>query len=858
MAQQRKENHNVRSKVIIVFLLGCMAIIGAWITSRNAFEQVLFSVDNISKPNEKLILVSHLSRQIMQLDQLQRTQAFHTKSNALSSFEKESKLVALRLDTLKNMYAYDPNQVKRIDSIKTILREREKLFKSYIRVRDRLVDNDEFTEQLQSIGNLVQDQAENVEERVVTTEKRNQTTTVTDEGSNNNNKRDERSFFSKIFGRKAPQQEEESKTTKTIQDEINVLIDSIKVEKKDSLLHIIDSTLKRLDERQRQQSTNFVNREIELTIAGNYLVNNMLTILQAVEQEGEAERTQENQQARMFINGSIDRLNLILIAFLFITAIMVLTILADIRKANKNRKELIRAKEEAEYHSAAKQRFLSNMSHELRTPLQSIIGYTEQARDAQYATPQQIDVIYRSSEHLLQIVNEVLDYNRINSGKFNFETKAFDLDKLVDEVTESMRVQAEQKQLHFFSEKKFDKNVRYLGDPFRIKQILFNLVSNAIKFTSAGQVHLYTRVYMDGDEQKFIIQVEDSGKGIPQEDLGRIFNEFEQAGNSNSGVHFGSGLGLSIVKTLCEAMHGSIQVKSKVGQGSVFTVSIPLETADSSVAIPSDDDSLIPSSSFKGTVWIVDDDEFILSLSGNILSKHHISHQLFSSPAAILAQPVDPNVTHVIMDMRMPGMTGMELLDKLKKKINDENPNRQVNMSAFTAQALPEERQHILDHGFDQVLVKPIKEAELLRLLGVSAKNGQEVMPTPTSDLENQSLPFSLDKLRQFAMNDEFQMRQVLQLYIKDTTADLTVLQEAINAGDNELAGFIFHRLAGRTGQLGHDKLCIKLRKMEIDLKSSIPADTKEISTIVKEVTELLDLIGFHLQISHAQAKSLS
>lgn len=848
MSQQRKDNYNVRSKVIIVFLLACMAIIGAWIISRNAFRQVLYSVDNISKPNEKLVLVSHLSRQIMQLDQLQRTQAFHTKSNALRTFEKESELVSLRLDTLKNMYAYDNNQVKRIDSIKTILGEREKLFKSYIRVRDRLVDNDEFTEQLQSIGNLAQDQAESIEERVVTTEKRNQTTTVTDEGT-----KDNRSFLSKLFGKKAP---EEIKTTKTIQDDINILIDSIKVEKKDSLLHIIDSTLKTLEERQKQQSSNFVNREIELTIAGNLLVNNMLTILQAVEQEGEAERVQENQQARGYISSSIDRLNLILIAFLFVTAIMVLTILSDIRKANKNRKALEKAKEEAEYHSAAKQRFLSNMSHELRTPLQSIIGYTEQARDAQYATPQQIDVIHRSSEHLLQIVNEVLDYNRINSGKFNFELKPFNLSRIIDEVTESMEVQAEQKKLRFFSEKKFDKDVRYLGDPFRIKQILYNLVSNAIKFTDAGTVRLYSRTYMDEGQQKFIIQVEDTGKGIPQEDLGRIFNEFEQAGNSNSGVHFGSGLGLSIVKTLCEAMNGTIQVKSKVGQGTVFTATIPLEIAHASHEQLSDDDTLIAPHEFNGTVWIVDDDRFILNLCGNILDKHHIPHQLFSSPSKLLAHPLDPALTHIVMDMRMPEMTGVELLSELKKKIGPEIPGRSISMSAFTAQALPEEQQSILDHGFDQILVKPIKEVDLLRLLGIQAAVNQHKAPIVQTD--DHTLPFSMEKLNRFAMQDEQQIGHVLKLYVKNTTTDLVELKAALEQGDNEHAGFIFHRLAGRTGQLGNETLFIKLRKLEIDIQSGIPADGEEINTCIAHVEKMLYQISIYLDKHFSSANSPS
>src|SRR5690606_1252070 len=252
----------------------------------------------------------------------------------------------------------------------------------------------------------------------------------------------------------------------------------------------------------------------------------------------------DNQQAKTVVSDSVWRISAIFLGFFIITTIMVYLILQDISRNNAYRIALEAAKEEAEYHAATTQRFRPNMSHELRTPLQSIIGYAEQLKQNITFDSPKINAIYQSSEHLLQIVNEILDYSRITSGKIALTEKPFVLLELVNNVVSVMRMQASSKSLDLVLNTRILGSGHLLGDAFRIKQILFNLLSNAIKFTDRGKVTLNVSTVVYEKKTELNIVVKDTGKGIPEDDLERIFNDFEQSENANSGVYFGSGLGL--------------------------------------------------------------------------------------------------------------------------------------------------------------------------------------------------------------------------------------------------------------------------------------------------------------------------
>lgn len=825
---------SVRRKVIFVFITCAVALVLAWVISRVAFTEMMDTVENITAPDPKLEMVSQISKDIMRLDQLQRAQAF-IDNNRYRSFASESADIVASLDSLQSLYERNSTQLERIDSIKTLLTQRDKLFNAYVKVREKVVDNDAFSEQLQSLSEVIYEPTG--DSTIVTTERKRRTTTISDDTNSMDTvvfaHTDDRGFFARLFGsRKQPDAEplqQVIEERRMVEEELETVVDTIRAAPHDSTLARIDSAVQRFQMRQQQQRELFVNQEMELTIAGNTLISNMLSILQAVENEAMQQLVVDNRQARAVVNESVWRISAIFLGFFVITAFMVYLILLDIRRNNAYRIALEAAKEEAEYHAAAKQRFLANMSHELRTPLQSIIGYSEQLKQREAADPSQIDAIYQSSEHLLQIVNEILDYSRITSGKIVLTEKPFALSELVDNVVSVMKMQASDKQLDLALNTRILGSGYLLGDAFRIRQILFNLLSNAIKFTDRGKVTLNISTVVYEQKTELNIVVKDTGKGIPREDLERIFNDFEQAENANSGTYFGSGLGLSIVKTICEAMGGKIRVESKKGTGSVFKVNLPLKTSikPETETVPA---TAPLSKSFAGTLWIVDDDQLILGLCQRILDRHNITYRCFTSPTEVLATPWDPHVKTILMDIRMPEMDGMQLNRELKKKI----PGTDVNMFAFTAQALPEEQEAILAQGFDGILLKPFKEADLLNLLGI---------PTEATSQAN---GVSLTSIHQFVHGDEEQANRILRLYISDTLADLMTLQAHYENRESAEVELLAHRIAGRTAQVGADKIAFLLRKLEIDARSGELPPPAEFEHVVAELTAFIQQLQIH------------
>ncbi len=832
MPDNKKEvTGSVRRKVIFVFLCCCAALVLAWLTSRVAFREMLDTVDSISTPDVKLGLVSKVSRDIMQLDQLQRSQALLNSRASYQSFNTESAAISRSLDSLISHYHGNEVQIRRIDSIRTLLKRRDRLFDEYIKVRQKLVSGEGFAEQLSSLNSLIYLPAQ--DSTVVTTEKKISSSTTI---AATKEEEDERGFLARVFGgRKKKQTPPEER--QTIREEIQVTIDSIGRLRNDSAIAQIDSTMQEIRENQRRQSETFITREIELTLAGNALISTMLNILQIVENEAMKQLMADNEQARNVVSQNVMRLTIIILSFFFIISILIYLTLTDIRRSNANRKALEQAKEEAEYHGMAKQRFLSNMSHELRTPLQSIIGYTEQLRQEDNYDPEKVEIIHQSSEHLLQIVNEILDYNRITSGKIILNNQPFSIHQVLNEVIAVMRSHAEKKQLKLEQNRRIAGSGFVNGDAFRIRQLLFNLLSNAIKFTEAGSVTLNISSAVYGNRTQLNLVVKDTGPGIAPADIERIFNEFEQAENADSGVHFGSGLGLSIVKTICESMQGSVEVKSKPGYGAAFHTSLLLETAEETdnTALTTAADTPIVLLPSESTVWIVDDDRFILSLCQTILNKYHIRHRCFSSPNEVLTAKVPAGLHRILLDIRLPGKSGLELCKELRLKVPSD-----TGVIAFTAQVMPEEREKLLKQGFDGMLLKPFKESELLQAIGAQTTSAYGGKNTATQSVTEQ---IDLEKIRQLTYGDEQQLRRILNLYITDTNADLATLNNCFAHSDWENCALILHRMAGRTGLIGNNKLAFTLRKLEIDTRNGTPPSPETMSALTRDIESLLGFL---------------
>lgn len=389
---------------------------------------------------------------------------------------------------------------------------------------------------------------------------------------------------------------------------------------------------------------------------------------------------------------------------------------AELAAANQ---ALIAAKEAAEAGSRAKSTFLANMSHEIRTPLNAILGFAQLlARDRSVNSQQRhhIEMIDRSGQHLLELINAVLEMAKVESGTSEIHLAAFDLHEELGNLEDIFKLRAVAKNLTFVMDRPEDLPRFIVGDKNKLRQILINLLGNAIKFTVTGGVTL--RVRMDSSSpglMRLITEVLDSGAGISAEDIGRLFQPFHQ-GSMGGQTHEGTGLGLAISREFAELMGGQITVTSRVGEGSVFRLDIPVELTDNK-AIQSLGRNLtreyrLASGQQPYRVLVVDDVETNRDILDRILRDAGFEvRQADSGPKALHTYTSwHPHV--ILLDMRMPGMNGDEVLRRIR-----EPGNPPVKVVFVTAAAFDEERQQAMDLGADDFIAKPYRDFELFEKL---------------------------------------------------------------------------------------------------------------------------------------------
>jgi len=786
---------SVKRKIITGFLLALIAVLLAFGITHFSFRKMLDTVDQLSDPNQKLSILNKVFEEITTLDQLQRAEAIRNPQKPYTAFLNQSQAVTAMIDSLLGM-SWDSVQHQRLSTMKEILQKRNRLFFSYLKMKSSFAANQKFAGRIDTLSSIIEQS--HADTSVVTTQKKTVTTYWTD----STREKDERSFLGKLFGKKKPEPNPESHVK--VQEELSVVVDTLAIARTDHALQEVERIINDLDSNRQTKNKQLQQRELDLIHANSQFVNQLLGILHEVENEELLQMRLNNERAGELFNKSLSDITLLFLGFFLAAAILIYLIWIDITKSNYYKEQLERARDEAEELSLIKQRFLANMSHEIRTPLQSILGFAEQLKYTSGKNSEAADAIFSSSEHLLHIVNEVLDYSRLSSGSFTLASEPFALYDLIDEVEAAIRVQAEKKKLTFLLEVSEAEDINLIGDSFRIRQILYNLLGNAVKFTPKGFVKLTVKT---AEEQEGFVslafEITDTGIGIKPEDLKKIFNQFEQA-SALIAQHYGggSGLGLTIAKSLVEAQGGLLDVTSEPGIGSTFTVYLRLKKTGAIKSTYTATIKPVAATTGVGKILVVDDDAMILRLCSLILTKYHIEHETFAEAEKLLSHAVDTDVTHILMDIRMPRINGIELRHALEQKYQ-----RKARYVALTAHVFQQERQHLLDEGFDIVLSKPFREQELLEVIGVTGD--LPVLP----DLNSTEIDFSA--VRKMTLDDEQLFQSVIAQFVDETTRDLQSLDVNINEMNTAGIREIVHKLAGRIGQMGAASLSMKLRALE-------------------------------------------
>jgi signal transduction histidine kinase/DNA-binding NarL/FixJ family response regulator len=388
--------------------------------------------------------------------------------------------------------------------------------------------------------------------------------------------------------------------------------------------------------------------------------------------------------------------------------------------------ERAQALELAQRHSAVKSQFLATMSHEMRTPLHGILGMTRllKRNNQDPLADQQLGLVERSGEHLLAVINDILDFSKIEAGRMKLDSADFNLLALLEDVVTLSGVTSSAKGLRLDIRIDLDRPCYVHGDPARVRQILLNLMGNAIKFTDQGMVRL--RVWREpgtGPDTPGPVKmsVEDSGLGIAAEDLPKIFEAFQQADSSFGRRFAGTGLGLTISRELARAMGGDITCSSVEGKGSVFSLTLPLPPVSAPANEPDPTVlAMVPEKiKLQGLVLLAEDNAVNAMLAEAVLRRVGLDVEIVpdgEKAVERMQQASQPTVDIILMDCQMPNMDGFEATRRIRA-LEQEHGLPRTPIVALTANALQGDRDRCLDCGMDDHLSKPFKEEQLVRML---------------------------------------------------------------------------------------------------------------------------------------------
>ncbi len=523
-----------------------------------------------------------------------------------------------------------------------------------------------------------------------------------------------------------------------------------------------------------------------------------------------------NREIRKERAGNITRRSIITLSFIISLNLILIIILLglifrDLFKTRKYQTELLKAHKEAEQASVLKSNFLATMSHEIRTPLTTIIGFNDLLAKSDLNPEQKnhIAVVESASNHLLKVIDKILTLSKIQAGQINIENKAFNLPELINNIHNSLKYNAQAKGINFFIHCPEANDLWVSGDYIHARQILTNVISNAIKFTSKGSVGVFCR-YREQEHSKLLMEflIRDSGMGIPDEKINQIFAEFNQIDFTATRKYGGTGLGLTISQKLADLMGGSIKVKSIPEKGSTFIITLPFEKVSEEEFLKETKPKAPGNMQMLKhvTAMVVDDDEINATLSQRVLQNFDVETDMVLLPMTALEKFKQKHYDVVLLDIHMPEMSGYEVAREMRQWEIDNNLEQSV-IIAFTADVMQDDITKFTRFGISGYTEKPFKEKDIYNILcyhlaldnefsdSAWAPAGIEPNSIEDEDEEESDETYDLEELRSATGGDQGFYLKMLGTFIENTEAGNKELQNAIENNDWKNAGEQAHKL---------------------------------------------------------------
>ena len=487
-------------------------------------------------------------------------------------------------------------------------------------------------------------------------------------------------------------------------------------------------------------------------------------------------------------------------------------IIEDITERKLVEAALIEARESAVESSQAKEIFLANMSHEIRTPMNAILGMSRQLQKTELSGKQRsfLDTIHSAAENLLVIINDILDISKIEAGKLTLEKIGFRMQDVIMRIKKVMLHKAEEKGLRLSVSIGEEVSPFLLGDPYRLNQVLLNLVSNAIKFTEQGEVTIDCQSgERSGRRQTISLKVTDTGIGMDKGFTQHLFQKFSQEDKTIARKYGGTGLGMSISKQLVELMDGHIQVFSEKGKGTEIILFIPFDIGREE-DLPAREESPADAVILKDKrILLVEDNEMNRFLANTVLSNYGaVVSEAVNGMEAVEAVKNNP-YDIVLMDVQMPVMDGREATRLIRKDLD-----KKIPIIALTANAIKGEMDICLAAGMSDYVSKPFEEDDLIKKICHWLGKDLPTVVKPKNEVAETQL-YSLTQLEAAGRGDEAFMQEMLQLVVGQIPADVVEIRAAYVSRHFDTIRTIAHRIKPVLGNLGIHVLKDEIREME-------------------------------------------
>lgn len=713
------------------------------------------------------------------------------KLNEYYHYLKAMKEVNASIDTLETILT-DTLQQARLDTVRTLLQNKQWNMYAVLEAMRNTPTDQIYQEQLDSL--IAQQDSllstPHIRRKVIT---HHNSYTIHHK---------KKGFFKRLADVFAPGKEDSTQVSNVIQEEYTDTLDEVY-----SPIDTISSMITGIQHKvfqTRQKETEMLNTRISsLRVIGSGLSQRVNQLLENIEHdEQEAARTKLMQEEEIRKEAAETMAKIAIAAFVLVLVFSIV-IARDITRNNHYRRELEKAKSYAENLLVAREKLMLTITHDIKAPAGSIIGYIDLLIRLVNDRRQQfyLSNMKSSAQHLLALVTSLLDYHRLEAGKMDLHPVAFNPHELLTDIYNSFLPLAEKKQLQLDFKEKLPETLTLEGDPFRIRQIVENLLSNALKFTAAGGITLQAEYHGN----QFVFCVSDTGCGMTASEQERIFKEFTRLSSAQGQEGFG--LGLSITRKLVELLLGRIDIESAPGKGSTFKVSMPLPSISPKPA-PGSKEPAITLPKIHLRIAIIDDDRIQMHLTEAML--HNAAEEVkgFKVETVCCEQPEEhieqlKNRTFdlVFTDIQMPAMNGFELLHHLRNQ--NFAQAQSIPVIAITARGDMNEND-FLQKGFAGMLQKPFNQSELKKVVKNAlphltvSDNIPDTSPVQKEAHETSphtDQPYNFSPLTAFSEDDPEAAKEILRTFAQETQKNMEKLQTAISNKDMEALCATAHKM---------------------------------------------------------------